>query len=71
MVLLPQLANAQCSMCRAVTNSNQLADDAFAIGSGLNNGIMYMMIMPYLFGVIFIYAFFGKQIRAWFGKKLS
>lgn len=70
-ISVPEFADAQCSMCRAVTNSNQLADDAFTVGNGLNNGIMYMMAIPYLFGAIFAYAFFGKQIRAWFRKGLS
>ena len=69
--LLPQFADAQCSMCRAVTSSNQLSDDAYTIGNGLNNAIIYMMMMPYLFGAVFIYAFFGKQIRAWFRTKSS
>ena len=70
-ILVPQFAEAQCSMCRAVTNSNQLSDDAFTVGNGLNNGIVYMMFVPYIFAGIFIYAFFGKQIKGWFRKKLS
>lgn len=36
--------NAQCSMCRAVVenNSENLAE-------GLNNGILFLMVFPYLF----------------------
>lgn len=36
--------NAQCSMCRAVLESN--ADNSTA--EGINDGIVYLMIFPYL-----------------------
>jgi hypothetical protein len=68
LTLLPDYSNAQCSMCRAVTNSNQLTDDAFTVGNGLNNAILYLMAMPYLLAVVFFYAFYRKQIMAWFKK---
>jgi len=40
-------AHAQCSMCRAVVENNDSN-----IGQGLNNGILYLMAIPYalLFG---------------------
>ncbi|MBI1287090.1 MAG: hypothetical protein GC178_05870 [Flavobacteriales bacterium] len=69
--LLPQFASAQCSMCRAVTESNQLNNDAFTVGNGLNNAIVYLMFMPYILAIIFFYAFYRKQIVAWFKKKFS
>jgi hypothetical protein len=68
---LPFLVEAQCSMCRAVTNSNRLSDDAFIIGNGLNNAIVYLMFMPYIMGALFFYAFYRKQIKAWFRAKFS
>jgi hypothetical protein len=71
MVVLPQLADAQCAMCRATTNSNQLADDAFSVGNGLNNGIIYLMFTPYILAGIFFYAFYGKQIKAWFKARFQ
>ena len=37
-------ANAQCAMCRAVLESQ--VDDSTA--KGINNGIMYLMVFPYL-----------------------
>ncbi len=37
-------ANAQCSMCRAVLESQ---DDGSA-AAGINDGIMYLMVFPYL-----------------------
>lgn len=69
--LLPELAGAQCSMCRAVTESNQYADDAFTVGNGLNNAIVYLMFMPYILAAIFGYAFFREPIKKWFKKKFA
>ena len=70
-LLLPELAEAQCSMCRAVTESNLKTDDAFTIGNGLNNGIVYLMFIPYILAAIFAYAFYGKEIKAWLKKKFA
>jgi len=71
LLLLPEFVDAQCSMCRATTNSNQLSDDAFTVGNGLNNAIVYLMFMPYIMAVIFFYAFYRKQIVAWFKKTFA
>lgn len=68
---VPEVADAQCSMCRAVTESNLKTDDAFTIGNGLNSAIVYLMFAPYILAGIFAYAFYGKQIKAWFKKKLA
>jgi hypothetical protein len=43
-LMLPQFAEAQCSMCRAVLESE--ADQSAA--KGINDGILYLMIFPYL-----------------------
>lgn len=37
-------AEAQCAMCRAVLESEEGGEAA----KGINNGIMYLMIFPYL-----------------------
>lgn len=71
LVLLPELVDAQCSMCRAVTESNQQADDAFTVGNGLNNAIVYLMFTPYILAAIFGYAFFREPIKKWFKKKFN
>jgi len=42
--LLPEFAEAQCSMCRAVLESE--ADQSAA--KGINDGILYLMIFPYI-----------------------
>lgn len=42
-LFLVQLANAQCAMCKAVVESGDLSE-----AEGLNSGILYLMIFPYL-----------------------
>ena len=48
---IPSLAEAQCAMCRAVLESE--GDGGMA--KGINNGIMYLMVFPYVLvgGVLF------------------
>ena len=50
-LLISLPAEAQCAMCRAVLESD--ADGGMA--QGVNNGIVYLMIFPYLLvgGVVF------------------
>lgn len=66
LLILPQFAEAQCSMCRATTASNQLSDDTFTVGLGINNAILYLMASPYIIAAIFVFAFFRKEIKAFF-----
>ena len=42
--VLPVIANAQCAMCRAVLESQ----DSHSMAAGVNNGILYLMIFPYV-----------------------
>lgn len=42
LIVLP--ADAQCAMCRAVLET----EDGGGAAKGINNGIMYLMIFPYL-----------------------
>lgn len=44
-------AYSQCAMCRATVESNVgtgSKEPESAVGSGLNTGILYLMIIPYL-----------------------
>jgi hypothetical protein len=47
---------AQCSMCRAVAESGD--KNGQHIANGLNNGILYLMAVPYLL----LFVFFRKKI---------
>ena len=57
-------AYAQCAMCKSVVESN--IDGGSAIGSGLNDGILYLMAMPYLALVIVAFAWmrYNKRHKA-------
>ena len=42
--LFGEAAQAQCAMCRAVLESQETT----AAAEGINNGIVYLMLFPYL-----------------------
>ncbi|MBT8270227.1 MAG: hypothetical protein KJN59_13485 [Bacteroidia bacterium] len=44
LILAPLLVEAQCAMCRAVLESGEGQD----IAEGVNSGIKYLMLFPYL-----------------------
>lgn len=44
LVFLPQMVEAQCSMCKAVAETA----NGGGMGTGINYGILYLMIFPYL-----------------------
>jgi hypothetical protein len=44
LLILPNVVEAQCAMCRAVVESE--ADGKTA--EGINNGIVYLMAIPYV-----------------------
>lgn len=65
--LLPDTLLAQgCSMCKAVVESGESNTNAFGgaqnIGLGLNNGILYLMVVPYLL----MFLLFRKRIVSFF-----
>jgi len=43
-ILIPELAQAQCAMCRAVLESG----DEQTAAKGINDGILYLMAIPYI-----------------------
>ncbi len=57
MLLLPSLAEAQCAMCRAVVESE--ADGKTA--EGINNGIVYLMALPYVLVAGLFYFIYRKM----------
>ncbi len=59
MLLLPDVATAQCAMCRAVLES----EGSEAAAEGINNGIMYLMAVPYLL-VAGLFFFIYKKMKA-------
>lgn len=62
-LLLMQMATyAQCAMCRATVESN-LSEGRGVIGTGLNFGILYLLVIPYLSvgALIFLWFKYGKK----------
>lgn len=42
-------AKAQCPMCKAAIESNKMGSDGKSYaGKGINNGILYLLTMPYV-----------------------
>jgi len=50
---------AQCAMCKSVVESNLESGDK--IGSGLNDGILFLMAMPYLAFFLFCLLFYFQN----------
>jgi len=50
---------AQCAMCKAVVEANLNSGDD--IGSGLNDGILYLMATPYVFVLLFSIFFYLQK----------
>jgi hypothetical protein len=60
---------AQCAMCRATVGSN-LSEGRGVIGTGLNFGILYLLLTPYLLvGGLFFFWF--RASKKELAKKLS
>jgi hypothetical protein len=63
--ILVNQADAQCAMCRATAESATENVDK-GIGEGLNGGIVYLMVLPYLLLGTVLLVFFRKKIVALF-----
>jgi preprotein translocase subunit SecY len=50
-------AQAQCAMCRASVENN-VSNGETSIGAGLNSGILYLVVMPYLMAGIIGYLWY-------------
>ena len=59
--------NAQgCSMCKAVA-ADGVRDNQNTVGLGLNNGILYLMAIPY----IILFFLFRKKIVSFYREFMS
>ena len=59
LILSVDIGFAQCSMCRAVLNSSEAQETA----KGINNGILFLMSIPYL-----LLVFVGWKVYSIFKK---
>ncbi len=53
-------ALAQCAMCKAVAEES--LGEGYGMAMGLNNGIIFLMFIPYALITILFLTFFRKQI---------
>ena len=51
--------NAKCSMCKAVVEAN--LKEGGSAGAGLNEGILYLMAMPYIIVLLFGLFYYLQQ----------
>ena len=57
LLLLPEILKAQCAMCRAVLESG----DNVGAAEGINNGIVYLMAVPYVLVAVLFYFVYKKM----------
>lgn len=55
--LLPEMVGAQCAMCRAVLESEGNVE----VAEGINNGIVYLMAIPYVLVAVLFYFVYRKM----------
>jgi hypothetical protein len=65
LTLFSVAAFAQCAMCKATAESATENVDK-GIGEGLNAGIVYLMLVPYVLLATIALVFFRKKIMAVF-----
>lgn len=53
-------ADAQCAMCKAVAETG--SKDGTSVSGGINNAILYLMVLPY----ILLFLLFRKKIVAFY-----
>ena len=51
---------AQCAMCKAVAE-NSIDENGYGMAAGLNNGILFLMGIPYILLGIAVLLFFRKR----------
>ena len=54
--------NAQCAMCKAVVETNLESGDTK--GMGLNNGILYLMAIPYIAAIVFAILYYNQNKKS-------
>ena len=65
LTLRPWDADAECSMCKAIVETNDQAANTGAanVSAGINNGILYLMGSVYTVLMILAYIFFKGPIQ--------
>lgn len=56
------LTDAQCAMCKASVESG-IKNGKQNVGKGLNDGILYLMTVPYLIMAFLMWYFFREKVK--------
>ncbi len=56
------VASAQCAMCKA-TLENNISNGHIGIAAGINFGILYLFVAPYLFVSVIAYLWYRTSKR--------
>ena len=59
-VVISFVGNAQCAMCRTQLENNVSNGDA-GIAAGINTGILYLLVMPYLIVMTLAYFWYKSS----------
>jgi hypothetical protein len=59
-------SNAQCAMCKAQLESND-----GGVGNGINSGIIFLMIIPYVLLVTLLLVFFKGRLKSSLSKFIN
>lgn len=57
MITLVASANAQCAMCKSILENN-ISNGHIGIAAGINFGILYLFVSPYLFISVLAYLWY-------------
>ena len=58
-VLIANIGNAQCAMCKAVIESGETG-----MAEGVNNGITYLMVFPYILVGVLLFVLYSYKRTA-------
>lgn len=63
-------AQAQCAMCKSNIEKAR-EDGSTQVGNTLNNGILYLLVLPYAIAGVFGYIYYKKHKEKQLAEKLA
>jgi hypothetical protein len=63
---IPEIAEAQCAMCKAIPESAQEISNQDITGKGINKGILYIIAIPYILIIGFGLYYFRNKLKPFF-----
>lgn len=70
LVFLNNPVNAQCAMCKSNIETAR-EDGGTQVGNTLNNGILYLLVLPYAIAGFFGYIYYKKHKERLLAEKLN